>query len=88
MAPLEVNAAGRPVVAYRAGGATETIKIGMNGVFFDNQTVDSLIQAMEECEANDWNPEQIRKHAEQYDITVFQKRLLSFLRDVAPNAME
>ncbi|MDR3723369.1 MAG: glycosyltransferase [Terracidiphilus sp.] len=87
MAPLEVNAAGRPVVAYRAGGATETIKSGLNGVFFDNQTAESLIEAMEECESRDWNSAQIRKYAEKYDITVFQQRLLNFLREVAPNSI-
>ena len=50
MAPLEINAAGRPVVAYGAGGATETVIEGMNGVLFREQTAESLIEALEEFE--------------------------------------
>ncbi len=37
--PLEATAAGRPVVAYRAGGALDTVREGLNGVFFAEQTV-------------------------------------------------
>ncbi len=51
MAPLEINAAGRPVVAYGAGGATETVIEGLNGVLFREQTTDSLIDAMETFES-------------------------------------
>ena len=84
MAPLEVNAAGRPVIAYGAGGATETVKEGMNGVLFKEQTTDSLIAALEQFENTDWNPLVIRKHARRYDIHVFQERLLDFLYRVSP----
>jgi glycosyltransferase involved in cell wall biosynthesis len=84
LAPLEVNAAGRPVVAYGAGGATETVIEGLNGVLFPRQTTDSLIGALEECDGRAWQPEAIRKNALRYDISVFQERLLSFLREVSP----
>ena len=84
MAPLEVNAAGRPSVAYGAGGATETIVEGLNGILFPSQTEDSLIQAMEKLESHSWNPAAIRRHAMRYDIEVFQDRLLSFLATVSP----
>lgn len=84
MAPLEINAAGRPVVAYEAGGATETTIEGLNGVLFKEQTVDSLIQALEKCESHAWRTHAIRQHAQRYDISVFQERLLSFLSKVSP----
>lgn len=88
MAPLEVNAAGRPVVAYGAGGATETVKEGLNGILFRSQTEDSLIEAMEQLEAQSWNPAAIRRNAMRYDLSVFQDRLLSFLAEVSPVMQE
>lgn len=84
MTPLEINAAGRPVVAYGAGGATETIAAGINGLLFRQQTVESLIDALEECESHAWNPVAIRRRAQRYDINVFTQRLLGFLDSVSP----
>jgi glycosyltransferase involved in cell wall biosynthesis len=84
MAPLEINAAGRPVVAYNAGGAMETVIDGFNGILFGEQTVDSLIWGLEKLESREWNPAAIRTNAQRYDIHVFQKRLLDFLDSVSP----
>ena len=84
MAPLEVNAAGRPVVAFAAGGATETVIEGLNGVLFGMQTVESLIAGLERIEAQKWDPSAIRRNAQRYDIEVFQDRLLDFLYQVSP----
>jgi glycosyltransferase involved in cell wall biosynthesis len=84
MAPLEINAAGRPVVAYAAGGATETVTEGLNGVLFDEQTVDSLVEGLERLEAQCWDPAAIRRNAQRYDINVFQERLLDYLYQVSP----
>ena len=44
--PLEAMASGRPVIAFRSGGAVETIVEGKTGVFFDEQTIDSLLYAI------------------------------------------
>jgi glycosyltransferase involved in cell wall biosynthesis len=88
MAPLEINAAGRPVVAYGAGGATETIIGNLNGVLFRQQSVESLIEALEECESKDWDATAIRCHALRYDVSVFQERMLSFLAKVSPVIQE
>jgi glycosyltransferase involved in cell wall biosynthesis len=76
------------VVAYGAGGATETIIENLNGVLFPQQTVDSLIQAIEKCESTMWHPRAIRKNAQRYDIHVFQDRLLDFLYKVSPAMWE
>jgi glycosyltransferase involved in cell wall biosynthesis len=88
MAPLEVNAAGRPVVAYGAGGATETVIEGVNGLLFREQTADSLIEALADFELRDWDPATIREIALRYDIHLFQERLLDFLCRVAPSMRE
>jgi glycosyltransferase involved in cell wall biosynthesis len=84
MAPLEVNAAGRPVVAYDAGGATETVIEGLNGVLFAEQTVESLVGGLERLEVQAWDPQAIRRNAQRYDIHVFQQRLLDYLYQVSP----
>ena len=69
--PLEAQACGRPVVAYGCGGALETIESEVSGIFFEEQTPDCLIAAVETCAAHDWNPQAIRTHAERFDINNF-----------------
>jgi glycosyltransferase involved in cell wall biosynthesis len=79
LVPLEVNAAGRPVIAYHAGGALETVIEGVTGVFFHQATAESLAGAIEDLEHRFWNPQVIRRHAEGYDIKVFEARFMQLL---------
>jgi glycosyltransferase involved in cell wall biosynthesis len=69
--PLEANACGRPVVAYRGGGALDTVKPMLSGVFFERQTAESLIIGLNELDRHRWNPALIRKHAEQFGEDAF-----------------
>lgn len=78
--PLEAAAAGRPVVAYRGGGALETVLEGETGIFFAAQTVESLAAAIEEVSRARWDTGRIRSHALQFDIPRFQERFLEALR--------
>src|SRR5216684_278349 len=87
MAPLEANAAGRPVIAYRGGGAVETIEENQTGVFFDHPESGSLIQAIEEFELRNWDPQVLRSHAAKFDRVVFAGRLMGFLQTVAPDVL-
>jgi glycosyltransferase involved in cell wall biosynthesis len=91
MAPLELAAAGRPAIAYRAGGAVETIIEGVTGTFFDAQTVESLASAIELFEKQDWDRHVLRRHAQNFSVDVFRSRMRTFLahagmplRDTAP----
>src|SRR5262245_31777125 len=84
MAPLEANASGRPVIAYRAGGAMETVNEGVTGVFFDHATSHSLAEAIEKFESMRWDQYTLRRHAEKFDRSVFSFRVLQFLGSVAP----
>ncbi|HKB68253.1 MAG TPA: glycosyltransferase [Pyrinomonadaceae bacterium] len=84
MVPLEVNAAGRPVIAFRGGGAMETVVDGITGVFFNQPTSASLEGAMEDFESRRWHQQSLRKHAEKFDRSVFTFRILQFLSSVAP----
>lgn len=82
MAPVEVAAAGRPTIAYRAGGAVETVIDGVTGVFFDEQTTESLIDAVNRFERQDWDAAVIRRHAEGFGSDVFRDRFTDFLRRI------
>jgi len=82
MAPLEVAAAGRPTIAYRAGGAEETILDGITGVFFDRQEASYLARAIERCERQEWSAQTLRRHAEGFGVDVFQSRFRQFLARV------
>jgi len=86
MVPLEVNAAGRPVIAYRGGGAMETVVEGVTGLFFDKPTGASLIDAIEQFEGREWQQSLLRRHAEKFDRSVFAFRTLQFLASVAPSS--
>lgn len=84
LTPLEINAAGRPVIAYRAGGALETVIENVTGLFFDQPNADSLASAIEEFELRSWHQPTLRRHAESFAYPVFAARLLDFLQQVAP----
>ncbi|MBT3194666.1 MAG: glycosyltransferase [Verrucomicrobia bacterium] len=69
--PLEAQACGRPVVAYGCGGALETVADGLSGIFFEEQTETCLIDAVERCAAEAWDPQRIREHAKRFGISNF-----------------
>lgn len=88
MVPLEINAAGRPVIAFRAGGALETVREGSTGIFFDHPTDESLATALEAFEDYEWKPQQLRQHAEQFSAPIFAQRISAFLAQVAPRSCQ
>jgi glycosyltransferase involved in cell wall biosynthesis len=82
IAPLEINAAGRPVIAFRAGGALETVIEDVTGVFFDQPTPASLAAAILRYEKQSWNGTAIRAHALCFDGSVFATRVRAFVDQV------
>ncbi len=82
MAPLELAAAGRPTIAYAAGGALETVVEGSTGVFFDRQDVGSVMEAIRTFEATSWNPHTLRAHALRYDISQFRRKFHALLAEL------
>jgi glycosyltransferase involved in cell wall biosynthesis len=82
MAPLEVAAAGRPAIAYHGGGALETIVEGVTGVFFDQQSPEHLMDAIERFEARAWSATHIRQHAQKFSVAIFEQRFMDFLSRV------
>ena len=80
--PLEAMAAGRPVIAYGVGGATETVT-EQTGVFFREQTVDALAAAMDTFEGNEgrFEPKALRARAETFDRPLFRDRIAAYLAE-------
>ena len=60
---MEAQASGRPVIAYGKGGALETVVEGKTGVFFEEQTVKSLKEAVDKFKKINFDKQEIRKHA-------------------------
>jgi glycosyltransferase involved in cell wall biosynthesis len=80
--PLEAMAVGTPVVAYRAGGALETVEDATTGVFFDDQTRESLADALLEVEEWQWDRAKLREHAAQFTRHRFKREFREFLQTV------
>src|SRR6266568_2035142 len=77
--PLEAQASGRPVIAYGAGGALASIVDGVTGVFFREQTIASLVEALAVFHEQHFNPHVIRNHALEFDMPRFHRRILQFV---------
>ena len=82
LTPLEANASGRPVIAYAAGGALDTVRDGVTGVFFREQTAESLADAVAACDAVPWNRDLLRSHAETFSEANFRIRMGSAINAV------
>lgn len=77
--PLEAMSCGRPVIALNRGGSLDTMIDGKTGVLFDEQTVESLSKAIQRFEKMKFDSKVIRKHAEQFDVEHFKKKILAHI---------
>ena len=79
--PLEAQAAGTPVIAYGRGGALETVVDGKTGLFFGDQTVESLCAAIETFEARavSFEPADCRARASNFTPAHFRSAFLASL---------
>jgi glycosyltransferase involved in cell wall biosynthesis len=82
--PVEAMAAGRPVIAFGRGGATETVVDGVTGILFDQQTCGDLLRAIERLEATSFEPKTIAGHARAFDASRFKSQMQALV-DVALN---
>ncbi|MBD3219851.1 glycosyltransferase [bacterium] len=74
--PLEATAAGRPVLAYRAGGVLDTVREGLNGVFFAEQTVEALAAALDDPRLDeDRDTAAMEAHARAFDRQRYRREL-------------
>ena len=77
--PVEAQAAGTPVIALGCGGALETVVNGKTGLFFAEQTVESLCGAIEEFESCKFSRTAIMEHAKTFSPEKFRSNLLAAL---------
>jgi glycosyltransferase involved in cell wall biosynthesis len=83
IAPVEAQAAGAPVIAFGKGGVTETVIPDKTGVFFLEQTVESLMAAVQrfEARADAFDAEVICQNAERFSIENFRKQFSAFVEE-------
>jgi glycosyltransferase involved in cell wall biosynthesis len=79
--PIEAQAHGRPVIAYGEGGVIETVLDGKTGLFFKDQSPESLAEAILrfEQEGVSFSPAEIRDHALTFDTSQFKRGLSDFI---------
>jgi glycosyltransferase involved in cell wall biosynthesis len=78
---VEAQAAGRPVIAYAAGGALETVRDGITGIHFGEQSVDCLVDAIERFEHLSFDRAACRSNAEIFAAPVFRERIASLVAE-------
>lgn len=77
--PVEAQACGRPVIAFKKGGALETVVEGKTGTFFSEQTSESLMDAIERFEKMTFDTEKIVEHAKTFSTSRFCAQLKHFI---------
>ncbi|MDR1196679.1 MAG: glycosyltransferase [Candidatus Nomurabacteria bacterium] len=78
--PIEAMACGTPVLALKRGGSLDFIS-PQNGRFFEQQTVESLVAALEKIKKTRFDQKTVEKAAERFDTSEFKKRFLGFIDD-------
>jgi glycosyltransferase involved in cell wall biosynthesis len=76
---VESMASGRPVIAFKKGGALETIEDGVSGTLIDKQSWEELADKMFRFNENNWNPEAIKTRAGQFSRQNFENKMKEFV---------
>ncbi len=76
---VEAQACGTPVIAFGKGGATETVRDGSTGIFFSEQTVESLTEAVHRFEGMAFDPQLCRANAMRFAPERFRQELSAFV---------
>lgn len=79
IAPVQAQAAGRPVIAYGAGGALDTVIEGQTGVFFHEPTPEALAAAVRAFDTDEVAPETCVNNAARFGVSVFKRQLKGFV---------
>ncbi len=81
LVPLEAMAYGTPVIAYEKGWALETVVQWKTWLFFEEQSYESLNDAIEEFETIQFDSESIKTHAQKFSKEIFQEKLVKFIAE-------
>jgi len=77
--PVEAMSFGTPVIAYNGGGYKETVINGKTGIFFNEQTADALISAINKFEKMSIKSEDCVKQAEKFSKERFREQIIKFI---------
>lgn len=84
--PVEAQACGRPVIAFKKGGALETVKENVTGIFFEEQETQSVVNAVKKFEElydkNAFSPQAICEHAQNFSSEKFQNNIKQLVSKV------
>ena len=79
--PLEAMACGRPVIAFKGGGALETVIENKTGIFFNEQTAESIEKSVKSFDHKKFDSKEIRDHAMKFDKEIFKKKIREFVEE-------
>lgn len=79
---VEAQSAGKPVIAYRAGGALEIVKSGTTGTFFDRQTITSLIETLKSFNQKKYNSKDCINNSKRFSLSMFKTKLTNVVKEV------
>ncbi len=82
---VEAMATGRPIIAYRAGGAEEILIEGETGEFFDHQTWEDLADVVVRFQPEKYSPERIRQRAEEFSLERFKRLMKDYVENAYRN---
>lgn len=82
ISPVEAQALGLPVIAYKAGGALDYMQPGVNGTFFEEQTVESLMATLKKFDPSMYYSKKIIKTASAFEATEFRQKTAAYLKVV------
>lgn len=79
---VEALAAGTPVISYGVGGTLDIIKPPKHGIYFQQQTVASVVSALKEFERTNFDIKKLTKQAQYFDKQLFIQKITNFIRDI------
>ncbi|MGE5041274.1 MAG: glycosyltransferase [Candidatus Levyibacteriota bacterium] len=82
---VEAQAYGKPVIAYRGGGATEIIREGKTGVFFDRPNVNSLVNTLKSFDKRVYNGNRCKENARRFSVQNFKRMIEKSLQGGSVN---
>lgn len=81
IAPVEAMAAGLPLIAYKKGGALDIVSENETGIFFMNQTVTGLTEAIKKFEVQEFKYNTIVQRSKRFDTSLFQTKIRKIITD-------
>jgi glycosyltransferase involved in cell wall biosynthesis len=76
---VEALAAGTPLIAYRGGGSLDYVQDGKTGIFFDEQSKESLVKVLQKIDTYSFDHSYIRTYAKHFSPTVFRDRMTDLI---------